>query len=256
MTPVPGPGGTTTVVVHPDKDVLAAAVAARLLVALTDVQAARGTASVVLTGGGIGTASLAAVAASPLRAGVDWSRVDVWWGDERFVAADSPERNDVGARAALLDALALDPARVHAMPALGGPAGDDPDVAAEAYVRELAAAAPEGRSAPAFDVLMLGVGPDGHVASLFPELPGLVDDRPAFAVHGSPKPPPTRTTLSFGVIRGAREVWLLAAGAEKADAVAMALSGAGERQVPAAGVTGTHATRWLLDEAAAGALGP
>ena len=244
----------TTVVVHRDKDVLAAAAAARLLVALADAQAARGSASVVLTGGGIGTATLAAIASSPARDAVDWGRVEVWWGDERFVVADSPDRNDVGARSALLDALPLDPALVHAMPALGGPAGDDPDEAAATYTDELSAAAGTGRTAPAFDVLMLGVGPDGHVASLFPELPGLVDGRPALAVHGSPKPPPVRISLSFGTIRGAREVWLLAAGAEKAAAVALALSGAGERQVPAAGAVGTVATRWLLDEAAAGAL--
>ena len=134
-----------TVVVHPDADVLAHAVAARLLTRLVDAQAGRGTASVVLTGGGMGIALLRAVRASPARAAVDWRRVDVWWGDERFVAADDPERNERQAREALLDALYLDPARVHPMGALGGADGDDPDAAAERYAAELAAAAPADR---------------------------------------------------------------------------------------------------------------
>ncbi|NHC12183.1 6-phosphogluconolactonase [Motilibacter deserti] len=241
-----------SVVVAPDKDVLAAAIAARLLTALADAQALRGTASVVLTGGGIGLGALRAVAESPALGAVDWSRVDFWWGDERYLPDGDPERNETGARSALLDRLPVDPARVHAVAA---ESPDGPEVAAEAYVAELAAAAADGAAAPAFDVCLLGVGPDSHVASLFPEHPGTQDTRPAFAVHGSPKPPPTRISLSFDTLRSAREVWLLVAGAEKADAVALALSGeAGERQVPAAGAYGTERTLWLLDRAAAGKL--
>jgi 6-phosphogluconolactonase len=137
------------------------------------------------------------------------------------------------------------------MGAAGGPDGDDVDAAGARYADELAAAAPAGAVAPAFDVLLLGMGPDGHTASLFPEHPGLHDDRAAFGVHGCPKPPPTRVSLGFRAICSAREVWLVVAGASKAGAVAMALGGAGRVQVPAAGVTGTRATLWLLDEAAA-----
>jgi len=246
------PVARPSIVIAPDKDVLAAAIAARLISSLADAQALRGAASVVLTGGGIGLGSLRAVAESPARDAVDWSRVDVWWGDERYVRAGDTERNETGARAALLDQLPLDPARVHVMAA---ESAEGPEAAAEAYAAELAAAAPAGADVPAFDVCLLGVGPDGHVASLFPEHPGTQDSRPAFAVHGSPKPPPTRISLSFDAIRAAREVWLLVAGPEKADAVALALSGeAGERQIPAAGVSGTERTLWLLDRAAASKL--
>jgi 6-phosphogluconolactonase len=243
-----------TIVVSKDADVLAAAVGARLLTRLVDAQALRGRASVVLTGGGVGIASLAAVRASAARAAVDWRRVDIWWGDERFVPADDDERNEKQARAALLDSLDLDPARVHPMGALGGPDGNDADAAAARYADELAVAAPADADVPAFDVLLLGMGPEGHTASIFPESPAAYDERTALAVHGCPKPPPTRITMGFAAINAAREVWMVVAGADKAPMVAMALGGAGRIQVPAAGVEGRSQTLWLLDEAAASKL--
>lgn len=244
------------VLVHRDERVLAEAVAARLLTRLVDVQTARRSASVVLTGGGIARLTLQAVAQSPARGAVDWRHLDVWWGDERFLPSGDPERNETLARDALLDAVPVDPRRVHPMPASDGPDGDDPEAAAARYAAELAAAArPEDHGpAPAFDVCLLGVGPDGHIASLFPELPALYDDRPAVAVRGAPKPPPTRISLTLPVIQGAREVWAVVAGEDKATAVTMALSGAGVVQVPAAGARGRDRTLWLLDRAAAGRL--
>ena len=245
---------TPTVVVSRDAEVLAAAVAARLLTRLVDAQAARGTASVVLTGGGVGIATLRAVRDSGARQAVDWRRVDLWWGDERFLPAGDPERNDGQAQAALLDSLDLDPARIHAMPAADGADGPDADAAAARYADELAAAAGSDAVVPAFDVLLLGMGPEGHTASIFPESPAAYDERPVFAVHGCPKPPTTRISLGFAALNEAREVWLVVAGAEKAPMVAMALSGAGRVQVPAAGVAGHQQTLWLLDEAAAATL--
>lgn len=247
---------TPTVLVHRDPQELAAAVAARLLTRLVDVQSARGEASVVLTGGGIARLTLQAVAESPARGAVDWRRLDVWWGDERFLPSGDPERNETLAREALLDAVPLDPARVHPMPPSDGPDGDDPEAAAARYAEELARAArPEDHGpAPAFDVCLLGVGPDGHIASLFPEMPALYDDRPVVAVRGAPKPPPTRISLTLPVIQGSREVWAVVAGEDKAKVVTMALSGAGPTQVPAAAASGRDRTLWLLDRAAAGTL--
>ncbi|MCW2776494.1 MAG: 6-phosphogluconolactonase [Frankiales bacterium] len=243
------------VVVSRDPEVLAASVAARLLTALVDAQHARDTASVVLTGGGVGIRVLELLAASPALHAVDWSAVDVWWGDERFVPADDPERNALQARHALLDALpGLDPARVHPMGASDGPDGDDPEAAADRYARELAAAAPHSDAVPAFDVLLLGMGPEGHTASIFPESPAAHDERPVVAVHGCPKPPPTRISMGFSALCSAREVWLVVAGQGKAAMVATALSGAGRLQVPAAGAVGRQQTLWLLDEEAASAL--
>jgi 6-phosphogluconolactonase len=205
---------------------------------------------VVLTGGGIGTAVLAELAAAPARDAIDWRHLDIWWGDERFVPVGDPDRNETGARSALLDHVDVDPLRVHPMPGPDGPDGDDPEAAATRYATWLAAAANHG-PVPEFDVLMLGIGPEGHVASLFPGLPALHDERPVVAVHDSPKPPPLRLSLTLPSIQAAREVWILASGAEKADAVAMALSGAGPDQVPAAGARGTQRTLFLIDSDAA-----
>ena len=244
------------VVVHQDATLLARAVAARLVTALVDAQAARGHASVVLTGGGIGIASLRELAAAPARDAIEWDALEVWWGDERFLPSGHSERNETQAREALLDAVDLDPARVHPMAPSDGPDGDDIDAAAARYADQLAAAArPEDHGpVPSFDVLLLGIGPDGHVASLFPESPALYDERTVIPVRGAPKPPPSRLSLSMSAINSAREVWLIAAGEEKSGPVRMALGGAGSTQVPAAGVSGRARTRWLLDRAAASRL--
>ena len=247
-----------SVVVHADPEVLAHAAAARLAVRLLDAQAERGSASVVLTGGGIAAKMYAALREAPVRDAVDWSRVHFWWGDERFVPATSPDRNEKQAREALLDFIPVDQALVHAMPASDGPDGDDPEAAAERYAAELAAAARPGTARlPHFDVVLLGLGEDGHVASVFPEHPVVYETRPVSAVRGSPKPPPVRITLTLPALCTAEEVWLVAAGAGKADAVAMALAGGGGPvQVPAAGVRGVERTFWLLDRAAAAHVGP
>ncbi|MER6617244.1 6-phosphogluconolactonase [Streptomyces xantholiticus] len=244
-------------VVHRDKELMAQAAAARLITKIVDAQAARGSASVVLTGGRNGNGLLAALSSAPARDAIDWSRLDLWWGDERFLPEGDPERNVTQARRTLLDAVPLDPSRVHAMPASDGAYGSDVDSAAAAYATELAAAAgPEDHGpVPTFDVLMLGVGPDTHVASLFPELPAVREtERTVVGVHGAPKPPPTRISLTLPAIRAAREVWLLAAGEDKAKAAEIALSGAGEIQAPAAGAYGRARTLWLLDGAAASKL--
>jgi len=242
------------VFIHASGDLLASAAVARTVTAMADAIGAAGRGHLVLTGGGIGTKVMAAIAAAPARDAVDWRRVDFWWGDERFEATGDPERNETGARAALLDHLALDPARVHTIAGPDGPDGDDPDAAAARYAAELAAAAVDGALVPAFDVLMLGIGPEGHVASIFPDSPAARAGGSVVAVRNSPKPPPTRISLTFGAIRAAREVWILASGEEKAEAVAEAVSGISQDKLPAAGARGTERTLFLLDEAAAAKL--
>jgi 6-phosphogluconolactonase len=243
------------VLVHPDKQSLASAAAARLVTRLIDVLARQDEAHLVLTGGTIGIGMLAEVAGLPAREAVDWSRVHLWWGDERFVPGADGERNELQAREALLDRLSLRAEYVHAMPSTDGPDGEDAQAAAQRYAAELARYAPEGSDAPRFDVLLLGMGPDGHIASLFPEHPGVHETEPsAIAVHNSPKPPPNRLSLTFRVIQAAREVWVIAAGPEKAKAAALALTGAGQAQIPAAGARGTEATLWLLDRDCAAEL--
>jgi 6-phosphogluconolactonase len=244
-----------TVLVHRTGDELAQAVCARLVTTLVDAQSAGRVPSLVLTGGSIADRIHAAVAASPARDAVDWSRVELWWGDERFLPSGDSERNETQARKALLDHVRVDPGRVHPM-AASDSVDDDPDRAADLYAEQLAAAsAPEDHAdVPTFDILMLGVGPDGHVASLFPERPALYDERAAVAVRNSPKPPPTRITLTMRTLARAREVWFVVAGDDKAKAAYLALSGAGVVQIPAAGPRGTQRTLWMLDREAASQL--
>jgi 6-phosphogluconolactonase len=245
---------------HETPDELAQAVATRLVSTLAGLQRGGRVPAVVLTGGTIAVQVHEAVARCPTRDDVDWGAVDFWFGDERFVPVDSRDRNHGQAAKAMLDHLPVDPARVHVMPPSGGRYGDDVDAAAEAYAEELRRAAGGEQpgdgtgSTPTFDVLMLGIGPDGHCASLFPGREEMHDARPVVAVRDSPKPPPTRITLTMGPLGRAREVWWLAAGDGKAEAVAAALAGDDVSRVPAAGPKGLSRTLWLLDRAAAAHL--
>ena len=240
------------VVVHRDKQLLADAAAARLVTAIVEAQSSRGQADIVLTGGSMGSAVLVSLSHSAAKDAIDWRRLNVWWGDERFLPDGDRDRNETQSRQALLDAVPLDPVRVHAMPASDGPYGVDVDKAAAHYAEELSAAAPRGHDVPEFDVLMLGVGPDAHVASLFPEHPALHErNASTIGVRGAPKPPPVRVSMTFPSLCSARDVWFLVSGGDKASAVGLALSGAGELQAPAAGVTGIRSTTWLVDRDAA-----
>src|SRR5215472_11288952 len=125
------------ILIHQDGELLAKAVAARLVTRLVDAVAAKGRAHLVLTGGGIGTRVLAELAVAPARDAVDWRRVEVWWGDERFLPAGHPERNETGARSALLDHVDVVPERVHPMPGPDGRDGPNPEAAADRYSAEL-----------------------------------------------------------------------------------------------------------------------
>ncbi|MDO5752211.1 6-phosphogluconolactonase [Arthrobacter sp.] len=246
---------------HPSFEVLAATTAARLITRLLDVQSERGEATVVLTGGSVGIATLREVAKSPAHLAVDWGKVNFWFGDDRFVPSDSADRNCLQAAQALLDHVPVDPARVHTMAASDTVDGLEEAVAQ--YAAELAAAAQtewenddaspaQAPAFPRFDVLLLGLGPDAHIASLFPEMAGIrTKGVPVVGVRNSPKPPPLRVSLTLEVINSAQEIWLVAAGADKAAAVGLGLAGANAVQVPASGARGINKTMWLLDQAAA-----
>lgn len=206
---------------------------------------------IALTGGTMGIAVLTAVAENPLRDLVSWGNVHFWWSDERFVAASDADRNALQARDALLDALDIPVANIHEMPAADE--GLSLDDAAVAYESELASFASSAGAWPIFDVCFLGVGPDGHIASLFPDRQEItVVDRAAVGVRDSPKPPPERITLTRPVINSSKRVWMVVAGAEKAGALGLTLAGANYEQVPAAGAKGTSRTIIIVDRAAAG----
>ena len=252
---MPRPGSTAEPLEHvhrlPDEDAVAAAVADRVLELLADAQAATGHASLVLTGGTISRKVHRRLATHVHRDAVNWSRVEVWWGDERYVPSDDAERNAGQAWEDLLQHLPVDPVRVHAMPA----SDDDhldADAAAWAFSQELHSVVTSG--GPWFDVLMLGVGPDGHCASLFPDHPEVASDADVLAVHDSPKPPPTRITMGMTTLQRASRMLFVAAGEGKAGAVARSVSGDDVSRTPAAGPRGLESTEWYVDEAAASAL--
>jgi len=238
---------------YADADALVAAAGDRLVDAITDAIEKRGKAQIVLTGGGTGIGLLKRVGE---RGGkIDWSKVHLYWGDDRFVPEDDDERNYKQAAEALLDHIDIPAANVHPMAASDGEFGDDLDTAATNYEQVLAANADDGQPAPDFDVHLLGMGPEGHINSLFPETPAVREaGRLVLGVEDSPKPPPRRITLTLPAIQRSREVWLVVSGAGKADAVAAAVGGAEPVDVPAAGAVGRDATVWLLDEDAASKL--
>jgi 6-phosphogluconolactonase len=151
----------------------------------------------------------------------------------------------------MLDTLPVDPARVHEIPSTADAA--DVDAAAAAYA-ETVGAMPGGR----FDLLMLGVGPDGHIASLFPGFPQLdIGDAITAGVTGSPKPPPERVTLTYPALARSEAVWFVVSGADKAEAVGRALATRppGVHEIPAVGVRGEVETIWFLDRDAASQVG-
>lgn len=240
---------TPRVAVLPDKQLLSDAVAARLVTTLVDLQSVKPAVHVSLTGGSMGSALLASVLQIPAAAAIDWSVVHVWWGDERYLPAGDPERNQTQNTEALLSRVPIPAANVHAV---GGPdTTASAEESAQAYAEEL-----REHGGGTFDVMILGVGPDGHLASLFPHHPAQrIEDAIAVAVHDSPKPPPDRVSLTFACLNRSDRVWFVVAGADKADAVAAALDPATDRwDIPASGVTGELETVWLIDADASAGL--
>jgi 6-phosphogluconolactonase len=238
------------VVVHPSKANLADSVASLFVSQLISLINEHGRANVVLTGGSLGSGVLESVNAMVDRDSVDWQSVDFWWGDDRWLPRGDAERNETQARVALLDHLNCDGSNIHAFPSSDD--GLDLDAAAAAYAEQLRAAAPDGEQIPHFDITFLGMGPDGHIASLFPGAPGiLVTDAAVIAVRQSPKPPAERLSLTLPTIKSSDRVWLVLSGADKAAALGLTLAGASMSEVPAAGAKGRHETVFFVDADAA-----
>lgn len=240
---------SSEVIVHPTRRALAESIAARLLEHIEAAVRTRGRADICLTGGSLGSELITALVDNPRKDDVDWAAVHLWWGDERYLPAGDADRNDTQNDEAGLRSLPLRPEYVHRVP------GPDEVDSAEESARTYAATVRSDGSGR-FDVVLLGVGPDGHCASLFPRHPAQrITDAIAVAVHDSPKPPPDRVSLTYEALSRSGEVWFVVTGADKAQAVAAALApGADPWEVPAAGPHGEDVTRWLIDEDAAGAL--
>jgi len=219
---------------------------------LTNAMAAdidtRGECHVVLTGGTVGIALLRFVTST---GSIDWSRVHLWWGDERFVASDSPDRNVGQASEALINRIDIPRENVH--PIASSTEVANVEDAARRYSRDLEEFF--GVDFPHFDIVLLGVGPDGHVASLFPHLPGVTETGlTVIPVDNSPKPPSQRVSLTLPSLNAARRVWLVAAGLEKENAVRDALRSIPAEDSPVSAVRGIEETILFVDDAAASAV--
>lgn len=238
------------VVVDPTPAAVAARVADRFLNRVRARTRNGRIAHIALTGGSMGGAVLQAVAEHPRAARIDWSLVHFWWGDERYVAHDDPDRNALQSRSALLDRIDVPADNVHEIAA--SDSGASLDEAAAAYAAELARFGADGEPWPSFAVCFLGVGPDGHIASLFPDRAEVTEtDAAVLPVRDSPKPPSERVTLTRPVLNASKRVWLVLTGADKASALGLALAGASYTNVPAAGAKGRKRTVFFVDDAAA-----
>jgi 6-phosphogluconolactonase len=224
-----------------DSNSVAENTASALISKLSSLLETKNEVHLVLTGGTVGIATLAELNANPLRDSLDFKRVNFWWGDERFVSADSPDRNALQARNALLKNLDLEASKVHEFPAADD--GLDLDQAAADFAAHVCDVA------PVFDLVLLGMGPDGHVASLFPGKPEPQSGVLVMAEHDSPKPPPQRLSFTYEALNSANEVWFVVAGADKQDAVSVAM-GDSPQNLPVGRVHGKVLTQWFIDSTA------
>lgn len=227
-------------------DDLAREAASRFVDAANRAVAARGRFSVALSGGSTPRKLYTLLTQPPYRQSIDWSKVNLFFADERHVPADHPDSTALLVRETLLQGVPVPEEQVFVMPS----GNAVPEVDAAAYARTLEIFF--GSGLPRFDLMLLGMGPDGHTASLFPgypDYPGTVA-----AVHDSPKPPPDRLTLTLPVINQAREILFLVSGSDKAQALKTVFDSApaGEGVLPAARVMPVDGIlSWLTDRAAA-----
>ena len=234
---------TVQVIRHMDADALAHRSAQRLVDAIVARQADGRVVQLCLTGGGIAMKMYARFARALSKANLNPELLELWWGDERFVPTASPDRLAGPTLATLAGRISFDPARIHPMAASDGTA--DAAAAAAIYAREL--------GETCFDICLLGVGPDGHVASIFPGHPSSEPTtQTVIAVHDSPKPPPERLSLTIPTLSRSAEVWFIASGADKAKMAKAAI--AGDDSIPAGQVRGRDETVWLVDRDAASEL--
>lgn len=208
----------------------------------------RGRCLIALSGGRTAAALYARLATAPFRRAIPWTRLHIFWGDERFVPAAHAASNVRLARTRLLSRVPIPPQHVHPVPVECA----TPQAAAAAYERAIRRVAP-GRAIPAFDLVLLGLGEDGHTASLFPRSAAVRARRRlvAAAVGGAPRLP--RVTFTLPLVNQARRILWLVSGLRKSAIVGRVLDGPFHpRRLPAQGVRPRRGdVIWLLDRAAA-----
>jgi 6-phosphogluconolactonase len=239
------------IAVYPDTNTLSQQAAQFIVRLANESIVTRGRFSIALSGGSTPKVLYGLLGSEPYRDQIDWSKVDIFWSDERCVPPDSADSNYHMAREVLLSRVPLSPQQVHRMPA------DQPDhdAAAQAYTHEMRQSfGTDG--IPHFDLIQLGMGPEGHTASLFPHQASLHEQQRLVMYVNVPKPPPARLTFTPPILNAARHMLFLVTGAEKADAVQAVLEGDyNPEEYPAQIVRpASGEVVWMLDEAAAGKL--
>ena len=219
---------------YTDGDELADEVTAQILLAIEAGLLANGEFHLVLTGGTLGVRISEGLCAAWNAAPEMYEGLHIWWSDERFVETESSDRNASPLHGTVENRNIV----VHESLAPNSPA------TIEEAVSHYAAAL----KGVTIDLNILGVGPDGHVASLFPGIADIDDRRDIFAITDSPKPPASRISFTMKFINEAREVWIVAAGESKAEAVAKIIEG--DLSIPASFVSGQERTRLIVDQAA------
>jgi len=220
--------------IYSTQDELVREVSAQALQVIEDRLLSHGLFHLVLTGGSLGNAISTALVTAWNHAPEMYAGLHIWWSDERFVASDSAERNAHPVHGKLHNS------NIAVHEALASESGAPVSDAVRDYESAL--------KGVVIDLNILGLGPDGHVASLFPGIADLDDDRHIFAITDSPKPPATRISFTMNFINQGREVWIVAGGASKADAVAKIIEG--DTSIPASYVSAVERTRLMLDQAA------
>jgi 6-phosphogluconolactonase len=236
-------------IILPDPTALAEEAARRFVALAQAAVADHGRFTVALSGGSTPRAMYQRLGQPPLSESVDWANVHVFWGDERMVPPDDIESSYRMARETLLAHVPIPAANIYPVPTVGG----TPEAAASAYAETITAIF--GTDSPRFDLILLGIGPDGHTASLFPGQPETVRPSAALvvAVHNAPKPPPARVSFSYRLINAAANVLFVVSGADKAIALREVLRGPIDvARLPAQGVRPNQGTIvWLVDAAVA-----
>lgn len=235
-----------TLEVLQDADALALEAAGRLVELVDEAIKNRGMAHIALSGGSTPKKLYQRLASAPFNRAIDWSKVHLYFADERFVPHDDPESTQRLVRETLLEGISIPRDHFHPMPTEDG----DPETMAKVYANVLKAQL--GQDGAGLDLALLGIGPDGHTASLFPGQ--VIQEGIVSVVRDSPKPPPVRLTLTLEMLRRSKNVWFLVTGSDKADVLARIFATAPDAPdaLPAAKIHDREGkSLWLIDPEAA-----
>jgi len=239
------------IAIYPDIQTLSTEAAQFIVRLANEAIVSHGRFTIALSGGSTPKATYSLLGSEPYRSQIDWTQVEIFWSDERCVPPDDKESNYALAQQVLLSNIPIPTNQIHRMPA----DTSDRDTASQAYEREMQRTFSTD-SIPNFDLIQLGMGPEGHTASLFPHQESLHEQQRLVMPVNVPKPPPPRLTFTPPLLNAAKHVLFLVAGSEKADALKAVLEGEYEPdEYPAQIVRPVNGDgTWMLDTSAAGKL--